>query len=500
VSATLILYDTLTQREKPFVPQDPRRIRFYVCGPTVYDDPHLGHARSSVVFDLLFRLLRYLYGDTSVVYIRNYTDVDDKIIARAQEEGTTLEEIARRYIESYDRAVAELKCLPPTHRPRVTEFIPEIIRFIEGLIEKGFAYEVEGAVFFDVSRFKEYGKLSHHSPEELLVGHRIEVDPRKRNPLDFALWKDSRPEEPGWESPWGRGRPGWHIECSVMASHYAEGTLDLHGGGLDLIFPHHENEIAQYEALYGKEFSRHWMHNGFIRIRSQKMSKSLKNYVTVEELLKVWPPEVIRYFLLSAHYRSPLDFTPEGLVEASRSLFRLYEFFEPIWVSPAEGARRDLPFEDLIQRVERAREGFLHALLYDLNTPQALAQLFSLAREVNRYRELRFFGIIRQGNGALFYEAMRALYRDVETLLGIMPRPYEAFLQEWNLRGLELIKKDPGEIAQLLEERSEYRRKGNYEEADRIRAQLLKLGIEVEDLPSSVRYRLKPEARLSAIS
>jgi cysteinyl-tRNA synthetase len=410
-----------------------------------------------------------------------------------------MEEIARRYIESYERAVSELMCLPPTYQPRVTEFIPEIIRFIEGLIEKGVAYEVEGAVFFDVNRFPEYGKLSHHSPEELLYGHRIEVDPRKKNPLDFALWKDSRPGEPGWESPWGRGRPGWHIECSVMASHYAEGTLDLHGGGLDLIFPHHENEIAQYEALYGREFARHWMHNGFIRIRSQKMSKSLKNYVTVAELLAIWPREVIRYFLLSAHYRSPLDFTPEALVESAKSLFRLYEFFEPLWI-PASERSSHLPFEDLTRRVLTAREGLIHALLHDLNTPQALAQIFSQVREVNRFKELRFFGIPRDRGGSSFRDALASLYNNLQELLGLLPRPYPDFLKEWNVSGLDLLKRDPQEIATLLKEREEFRRKGNFEEADRIRSQLFKLGIEVEDHPSSVRYRLKPEARLNTIS
>lgn len=492
----LILYDTLTQREKPFNPKNPHRICFYVCGPTVYDDPHLGHARSAVVFDLLFRLLRRIYKGDAVVYIRNYTDVDDKIIARAQEENLPVEAITTRYIAAYDRAVAQLNCLPPTHTPRVTEFIPEIIRFIEGLVRRGVAYVVEGAVFYHVNRFPNYGKLSHHSLEELSEGHRIEVDPRKRHPLDFALWKEAKPGEPFWESPWGPGRPGWHIECSVMASHFSQGTLDLHGGGQDLIFPHHENEIAQYEALYEGEFCRHWMHNGFIRFRSQKMSKSLKNFVTVEEILRVWPRSVLRYFLLQAHYRSPLDFSPEALVEAAKALFRLYELFEPLWLERNHLSPQSLPLQELSDLLETARYQFLEGLFTDLNTPRALARVFSALRLINRHKNLRFYGIPPGADGDRYLEVLTQLYTEFKELLGILAEPYPRFLKGWNARGLSYIGYELTEVEMLLKEREELRKVGNYTEADQIRQRLLTAGIEIEDLPQTVRYRLQPEVLL----
>jgi len=360
---TLRLYNTLSRAKEDFAPLDPRNVRMYVCGPTVYDFAHIGNARPVIVFDVLFRLLRHLYGAEHVAYVRNVTDIDDKINARAQEVRgdrailDVVRELTTATGQTYRKDVAALGCLPPTHAPRATEYVPRMISLIERLIAGGFAYEAEGHVLFDVSAKPDYGKLAHRSLDEMIAGARVDVAPYKRGPMDFVLWKPSDASLPGWESPWGRGRPGWHIECSAMGEALLGETFDIHGGGIDLIFPHHENEIAQSEGAHeGRALARVWMHNGFLNVEGDKMSKSLGNFVTIHELLDDWPGDVLRLNMLRAHYRQPIDWTLEGAKESWTVLER--------WYAAAGGANAD-----------RAGKGVLDALLDDLNTPQAIAKL-----------------------------------------------------------------------------------------------------------------------------
>ncbi|HEX3430519.1 MAG TPA: cysteine--tRNA ligase [Rhizomicrobium sp.] len=360
---TLRLYNTLTRAKEKFAPLDAKNVRMYVCGPTVYDFAHIGNARPVIVFDLVFRLLRHLYGAEHVTYVRNITDIDDKINARAQEvksSGPILDTIRALTTETgrlYHEDVSALGCLPPTHEPRATDYVPRMIALIERLIAAGFAYEKEGHVLFDVSAKADYGKLAHRSLDEMIAGARVDVAPYKRGPMDFVLWKPSGQNLPGWESPWGRGRPGWHIECSAMAGALLGETFDIHGGGIDLVFPHHENEIAQSEGAHGGHaLARVWMHNGFLNVSGEKMSKSLGNFLTIHELLADWPGDVLRLNMLRAHYHQPLDWTLQGMKESSAVLER--------WYAAAEGAKAD-----------SAGEGVMQALLDDLNTPQAIAEL-----------------------------------------------------------------------------------------------------------------------------
>jgi len=319
----LRVYNTMTQKKEEFIPLHKGRIGMYACGVTVYDLCHIGHARSAMVFDVIYRYLQY--KGYEVTYVRNFTDVDDKIIKRAQEAGVSTEEIAARYIQEFYIDMGALGMLKPTMEPKATEHIPEMIAQVERLLEKGLAYQVEGDVYYAVEKFPEYGKLSKRTLDEMQAGARVEVDERKRNPLDFALWKAAKPGEPSWASPWGKGRPGWHIECSAMSQRYLGDTLDIHGGGKDLIFPHHENEIAQAEGATGRPFVRFWLHNGFVNIAKEKMSKSLGNFLTIKEILKEYHPEVVRFFLLSRHYRSPVDFSSQGMEEARQNLARFYQ-------------------------------------------------------------------------------------------------------------------------------------------------------------------------------
>ena len=324
----LRIYNTLTGKKEEFVPIHEKRVGMYVCGVTVYDLCHIGHARSAIIFDTIHRYLQY--RGYEVTYVRNFTDIDDKIINRANAEGTDFKTIAEKYIHEFQVDMGALGLERATIEPRATEHIPEMIRLISTLVEKGYAYARGGDVFFAVGRFRDYGKLSKRNLEEMQAGARVDIDEKKENPLDFALWKGSKPGEPFWESPWGKGRPGWHIECSVMSQKYLGETFDIHGGGKDLIFPHHENEIAQSEAATGKLFARYWVHNGFINIDKEKMSKSLGNILTIKDILKEWHPEALRLFLLSSHYRSPLDYSEASLGEAKAGLDRFYTTLKAI--------------------------------------------------------------------------------------------------------------------------------------------------------------------------
>lgn len=385
----IFVYNTLAREKQKFEPIDPQNVRMYVCGPTVYDFAHIGNARPVVVFDTLFRLLRHVYGEAHVTYARNFTDIDDKIMDRAAKEGTSIKAISGRYAKVYTEDMGMLGALEPTITPRATEHLPEMIKMMRSLIEKGHAYEAEGHVMFNVPSMDNYGRLSRHSRDELVAGARVDVAPYKKDPADFVLWKPSSDDQPGWGSPWGRGRPGWHLECSCMIEKHMGETIDIHGGGQDLIFPHHENEIAQSECAHGEQFVRYWMHNGYLTVDGEKMSKSLGNFHTVHDLVKDHPGEALRLSLLTAHYRQPVDFSLGTVAEQKRRLdrwYRLTDGVEPAAVVPTS---------------------VIAALADDLNTPKAIAALDALAA-VETAAELKagaqFMGLLMQ-EGADWFQS-----------------------------------------------------------------------------------------------
>jgi cysteinyl-tRNA synthetase len=450
----LVLYNTLTRQKEAFAPAVPGQVTMYVCGPTVYSYPHIGNARPAVVFDTLARLLRTRYR---VVYARNITDVDDKINRAAAAEGVDIDTIARRYAAVYHEDMAALGVVPPDVEPRATDHIPEMLDMIGRLVAAGHAYAADGHVLFRVKSFPRYGELSRRDPRELLAGARVEVAPYKEDPGDFVLWKPSDPPLPGWDSPWGRGRPGWHIECSAMAERHLGRTVDIHGGGNDLVFPHHENELAQSTCAHGGEtFVRYWLHNGFVNVDHAKMSKSLGNVLLVRDLLREAPGEAIRLALLSGHYRQPLDWTADVLPDALRKLDRLYQALRDV-----PGAPDGAPDAD-----------FLAALEDDLNTPKALAALFELAREINRATT----------------DAARAelagRLRASATLLGILRESPAA----WFTRAADDAL-DAGRVEALLAERRAARARRDFAAADRIRDELIQAGILIEDGPDGTRWR-----------
>ena len=386
----LQVYNTLTGKKEEFVPLEPGRVRMYVCGITVYDLCHIGHARSAIVFDVIYRYLLSL--DYQVTYVRNFTDIDDKIIRRAAEEGQDYRTIADRYIRAFYEDMDRLGLLRPTLEPLATEHIAEMIEIVGKLVEKGAAYKAGTDVYFKVDAFSGYGKLSGRDTEDMIAGARVEVDENKINPLDFVLWKGSKPGEPSWESPWGPGRPGWHIECSAMASRYLGLTIDVHGGGKDLVFPHHENEIAQSEMAFDEPFVRYWIHNGFVNINNEKMSKSLGNFLTIREVLQDVHPESLRLFVISKHYRSPVDFSDETVAEAERGLERLYGTLEAVKQRAAGAQSTEYSGEvlkqqdaELFEKAESLRALFLEAMDNDFNTAQAVGYIFALQRNLQRF-------------------------------------------------------------------------------------------------------------------
>ncbi|ADU97481.1 cysteinyl-tRNA synthetase [Thermovibrio ammonificans HB-1] len=465
--------NTLTERKEEFKPLEGKTVKMYVCGPTVYDHAHIGHARSAVVFDVIRRWLEY--RGYRVIFVRNYTDVDDKIIKRSKEEGIPWYEVSKKYIASYEEDMEALNVKEPTYKPKVTEHIREIIEMIDGLIQKGHAYEADGDVYFSVESFPEYGKLSKRKTEELLAGARVEPGEKKKNPLDFALWKKSKEGEPGWESPWGVGRPGWHIECSAMSMKYLGETIDIHGGGFDLIFPHHENEIAQSESYTGKTFARYWIHNGFVMVNREKMSKSLGNFFTIKEILKQFSPDTLRLFLLSTHYRSPIDFTVERLKEAERALKRLTTFIESVKAVeklPEEGEKGE-PID-----VESARREFEAAMDDDFNTAKALGALYELVKRANTLKDK---ALKRQKITPSERESLVDAARFTENALKTLGFKLE---REQSEGGLE-----EALIELLIQVRGELRKKKEFQLADLIRDRLKELGITLEDLPTGTVYR-----------
>jgi cysteinyl-tRNA synthetase len=451
----LTLYNTLTRRKEPFTPLDVKNVRLYVCGPTVYDLAHIGNARPVIVFDVLYRLLRHRYGVAHVRYIRNITDVDDKIIAAAHDSGEAIRALTERTVRIFHEDVVALLCLPPDVEPRATEHVAPMIAMIEKLIASGHAYVADHHVLFSVPSMAEYGRLSGRSRDEMIAGARVEVAPYKRDPADFVLWKPSTADQPGWESPWGRGRPGWHIECSAMSEAHLGETFDIHGGGLDLIFPHHENEIAQSVSAHGgRPFVRYWMHNGFVIVEGEKMSKSLGNFRTIRDVLGEAPGEAARYAMLMSHYRDPLDWTADRLAEARHALDRFYLALRPETAAPA-AATPPAPV--------------LAALEDDLNTPLALAALHDILSALNKAgapeEKQRLIAELRAGGA----------------LLGLLQQDAEAWLKGDAAEGQE--------IEALIAQRNAARKARNFAEADRIRNALAIRGILLEDGPTGTTWR-----------
>ncbi len=457
----ILVYNSLTRRKEAFVPIEPGRVRMYVCGMTVYDYCHIGHARVMVVFDVIVRYLRAAGFD--VTYVRNITDIDDKIIQRANERHEDFRALTERFIEAMHEDAAALGVLPPDIEPRATACMDDIIALIEKLIAKGHAYVAEnGDVYYDVSSFPDYGKLSGEKPEALRAGARIEVGEAKDDPLDFVLWKQAKPGEPSWDSPWGPGRPGWHIECSAMSTHYLGESFDIHGGGMDLKFPHHENEIAQSEGACDCRFVNYWIHNGFVQVDEEKMSKSLGNFFTVREVLKQYQPETVRYFILASHYRSPLNYSEENLEQAQGALTRLYTALRGI-----EAAGE--PDPDFVARYEAAMND-------DFNTPEALAVLFEVAHELNRARQ----------NDASRATVLAATLKTLGGRLGLLQDEPEHYLQGGAGESSGLTSE---EIEKLVGARAAARARKDWGEADRIRDYLLEHGIVLEDGPDGTTWR-----------
>jgi len=450
----LVLYNTLTRRKEVFEPLDPANVRMYVCGPTVYDLPHIGNARPVIVFDVLYRLLRSIYGAAHVRYVRNITDVDDKINAAAKANGEPIRALTERTAAEFAADVAALLALPPDVEPRATDHVGPMIAMIERLIASGHAYEAERHVLFAVGSLKEYGRLSRRSRDELVAGARVEIAPYKRDPADFGLWKPSPEGLPGWESPWGRGRPGWHIECSAMGEVHLGDTFDIHGGGLDLIFPHHENEIAQSAAAHdGAPLARYWLHNGFVTVDGEKMSKSEGNFTTIRDVLDEAPGEAARYAMLTSHYRDPLDWTGERLSQARHALDRFYLALRQAGDEMAESAAGP--------RVTAALED-------DLNTPLALAALHETLGELNKA-------------SASDRPRLKAELVAGGAPMGLLQQAPETWLQ--GAAGGE------GEVEDLIRRRNDARRARNFAEADRIRTELAIRGILLEDGPGGTTWR-----------
>jgi len=477
----MIIYNTLKRQKERFIPLKPGIVRMYVCGITAYDFCHIGHARSCVVFDVLVRYLRFL--GFKVLFVRNFTDVDDKIIQKAQEEGLSSMEVAEKYIQAFYEDMGALNILRADIEPRATEHIQEMVRLTAKLLEKGYAYVTsKGDIYFRVRKISGYGQLSGRKIEELQAGTRIALDEDKEDQLDFALWKAAKPGEPSWDSPWGPGRPGWHLECSAMSEKYLGIPFDIHGGGQDLAFPHHENERAQSKAAFDGEFVKYWVHNGFVRVNAEKMSKSLGNFVTIRDILAAYHGEVLRFFLLTNHYRSPLDFSDTALQETEKALKKIYwtksalekELEKHEWTRGEQFSEAREEFQELAEKWNQAMQD-------DLNTAQALGYVFGLVRLANRMLEIKSFRKNESGK-TLMQDMLDALKKWGE-VLGVFLSPGPAFLEQLKVMRCRRQKIDPQAINKMVQKRQAARKEKNFETADRIRQELAYLGIEVMDTP-----------------
>lgn len=464
---TLKIYNTMSRQKETFVPLEPGKVKMYVCGPTVYNYIHIGNARPAIFFDVVRRYLTYIGYD--VAYLVNFTDVDDKIIRAAEQTGEEAPAYAQRFIDAYLEDVQAIGINPVTKHPRVTENIDEIIAFVERLVQKGFAYPSGGDVFYRTTKFAEYGKLSHQNLDELQYGIRIDVDERKENPQDFVLWKGAKPGEISWTSPWGEGRPGWHIECSAMVQRYLGETIDIHGGGQDLQFPHHECEIAQSEAVTGKPMARYWMHNAFINMNNEKMSKSLGNFVTLRDIRQQIRPQTLRFFMLNAHYRNPLNFSEETVRQADSSVDRIWNAITNLEhrLSVALNGPVD---EQVAARIEEIKAYFESKMNDDFNTPDAITAIFDLVSEANIYLK-------RERVTAETLERLLNTFKAFDAVLGILPSENGDLLDE--------------EVEALIEERVQARKNKNWSRADEIRDLLTEKGIFLEDTPQGIRWRRK---------
>jgi cysteinyl-tRNA synthetase len=465
------LYNTLTRKKEEFKPLDEKEVRMYSCGPTVYNYFHIGNARPFIIFDTLRRYLEY--RGYNVKFVQNFTDIDDKMIKRAQEENITVKELADKFIQEYFVDAKGLGIKEATVHPKATENIDAIIDIISKLEKKGFAYSVDGDVYFSTRRFKEYGKLSHQSLEDLELGSRIDVDERKEDPMDFVLWKAQKPGEPAWDSPWGKGRPGWHIECSAMANKYLSDTIDIHSGGQDLIFPHHENEIAQSEAANGKPFARYWIHNGFINVNGEKMAKSRGNFFTVRDIANTFDYEVIRFFMLSAHYRSPINFSEDLLEQAQNGLERIYNCLDNLEYLTKNAAAMEMTESEreLRDRLIGLKEKFIDAMDDDLNTADALAAVFDIVKESNTN--------INAGNNPSkeIIEYAYSLIKELGGVLGIAQKKQDKSIDS--------------EIQELINKRQQARKEKDWNTADEIRDRLKDMGIILEDTPQGVKWSFR---------
>jgi len=457
------LFNTLTKEKENFVPIEPGKIRMYACGPTVYNYFHIGNARTFMTFDAMRRYFQYRGYEVS--FVQNFTDVDDKIINRAKEEGISPQEVSEKYIQEYFKDAEALGIQRADVHPKVTENMPEIIALIKGLVEKGYAYIANGDVYFNVLKFEDYGKLSKQSIGDLCCGARVEVNEQKENPLDFALWKAAKEGEPRWESPWGWGRPGWHIECSAMAKKYLGETIDIHGGGGDLVFPHHENEIAQSEAAFDKPFANYWLHVGYLNVDNQKMSKSLNNFFTPREIAEEYDLEVIRFFILSAHYRSPLNFSQELVEAAKNGLERLYNGKSNLQhaIAHSQGATEKRP--SWVEELARYRERFIEVMDDDFNTADGISVIFELIRHLNTHANPQ--------SGKHHLEEAYNLLMELAGVLGLLGKGEENSLE--------------ADLEALIEERQQARKDKNFKRADEIRDLLKERGIVLEDTPQGVK-------------
>ncbi|AMQ04717.1 MULTISPECIES: cysteine--tRNA ligase [Sporosarcina] len=463
---TIQIYNTLTRKKEPFIPLEEGKVKMYVCGPTVYNYIHIGNARPVIAFDTVRRYLEYRGYD--VTYVSNFTDVDDKIIKAANELGEEVGELTDRFIAAYFEDVSALGCGKADVHPRVTDHIEDIVKFVKVLIDKGFAYESQGDVYYRTQKFEGYGKLSHQSTDELKVGARIEEGIKKENPLDFALWKAAKAGEISWESPWGLGRPGWHIECSVMAREHLGDTIDIHAGGQDLTFPHHENEIAQSEAMTGKQFARYWMHNGYINIDNEKMSKSLGNFVLVNDIRKQIDPKVLRFFILSVHYRHPVNFSQDLVVSAENGLARIRTAYNNLKHRLATSADLGDQKDIWIHKVDEIKNDFEVAMDDDFNTANAIASVFELAKLANVY-------LVEKNTQSDVLEHFIRTFDGLLTVLGLPMDEETGLLDE--------------DVEALIEERLEARRNKDFKRSDEIRDELKAQGIILEDTAQGMRWK-----------